>query len=172
MLNEVLHDIAKRVFYFTPRFNENGRKIYVSLMKEAIATGGEDTLQAGLQEGDNFNKYEAQGKKVSNNVAVNFAQQEFNKYYIRAVCVKAIEMNERDVEVYRAHPLTVKKHKSDLRIGAKINADRLLKELRSSIGVPSTVFPELVSGLSVRLKVPVDAVEEPMEADTEAAEQD
>ena len=151
MLSEVQHDNARRKFFFSPRFNANGRKIYMDALKAALTSGSEETLQAALEDGENFNMWEAQGKKVSNNIAANFAQSEFNHYYVRAICAKAIELKKPTVEVYRAYPTASKKHKSDLKIGIHIKPERLLEDMRKNVGSPSTVLPELTAGLSIKL---------------------
>jgi len=161
MLNEVQHDISKRTFFYNPRFNANGRKVYMPALKEAIANGSEETLQAALEDGENFNKYEAHGKKVSGSAAMTFAQAEFNRYYCRAICVKTLEQQEKKVEVFRANGVvTAKKTKADQRIGSRLDAEKLLQDLRTSVGITPTFFPEIVSGLSVQMPhVEVEAVE-------------
>ncbi|HXS35321.1 MAG TPA: hypothetical protein VN721_01360 [Flavipsychrobacter sp.] len=152
MLNEILFDVSRKTFFYSPKFNNNGRNIYLSCLKEACAAGDEETLWASLESSDTFNKYEAFGKRVDAREARNFSQNEFNKYYIRALCVKAIELNKQKLEVYRAVPAKGKSPKVDLMIGSLLEPDKLLKDLRQNTGVLPAMLPGLSAGLSIKFQ--------------------
>lgn len=81
------------------------------------------------------------------------AEGDFNRYYMRGVCARALSEAQTEVEVYRAR-LSVEPRPESARLeGERISAARLLEELRA--GRPDTLAEATLgkpnSGLSVRL---------------------
>ena len=81
------------------------------------------------------------------------AEGEFNRFYIRALCVRASEDNNVEVIVYRAKAVENARSASQQMIGQRMSAEALLHDLRSSPGVDTALGlpPGPNSGLSVRL---------------------
>lgn len=80
------------------------------------------------------------------------AEGEFNRYYIRALCLRAIEEGKK-LKVYRAKEVGNPRSESAVKIGQEVDSQLLLADLRKNIGI-DTCFglpagPN--SGLSVRL---------------------
>jgi hypothetical protein len=78
---------------------------------------------------------------------------EFNRFYIRGLCLRAIEDGIPDVEVYRAKPVDSPRPESQALIGQRIKAEALLQDLRARTNVEPALGcpPGPNSGLSVRL---------------------
>jgi hypothetical protein len=97
-------------------------------------------------------------KAVPHNAPETLAEGEFNRFYIRAICVIALRRGQTDVEVYRAKDVIKPRPESASKMGSRVDANALLNDLRTSIGVESALGipagPN--SGLSVRL-LPVTA---------------
>jgi hypothetical protein len=81
------------------------------------------------------------------------AEGEFNRYYCRGLCQRALEVGIEEVEVYRAKAVTTPRPESQRLIGRRLSARSLLNDLRTSQGVEPAlgVPPGPNSGLSVRL---------------------
>lgn len=83
--------------------------------------------------------------------AGTLAEGEFNRFYIRGLCLRAIEENVPSLVVYRAKAVTNARSESERKIGAGVSPQSLLDDLRSharldtALGLP----PGPNSGLSV-----------------------
>lgn len=154
MLSEVEMDISKGNIYISGRLNELGIEKYVEFLKESIENGTEEILEALIRDNNCLNDTEISNgktKKVSSNAAQLIAQSEFNRFYIRAICLEAIENDIESVEVYRARESSWSRPESETMIGRQINPKELLEDLRISIGVTPQILPEINSGLSIKI---------------------
>jgi hypothetical protein len=85
--------------------------------------------------------------------AQTFAEGEFNRFYIRGLCRRAIEDRIGELVIYRAKEVAKPRRESETRIASKVPAEKLLDDLRGNIGVETALGipggPN--SGLSVKL---------------------
>lgn len=155
MLSEVEMDISKGELFISPRLNVNGIKEYPNFLKDSIKNGNEEFLEALIAQSNSLNETEVYGdgktRKVAKNAALLLAQGEFNRFYIRAVCLEAIENSIDSVEVYRARESSQSRPGSELMLGEQINPNKLLEDLRTSIGVTPKILPDVNSGLSIKI---------------------
>jgi hypothetical protein len=81
------------------------------------------------------------------------AEGEFNRFYIRALCLRAIEDGVSEVIVYRAKDVEHARSESQQKIGSRVAAELLLRDLRTHVGVDTALGlpPGPNSGLSVHL---------------------
>lgn len=81
------------------------------------------------------------------------AEGEFNRFYIRAICLRAIEDGIPEVIVYRAKAVQNARSESARKIGQGHAAEELLRDLRTHQGVDTALGlpPGPNSGLSVHL---------------------
>jgi len=161
MVSEINQDIQNSQLYLSKRFNANGQALYPDLLQEAAKNHDDAWLALQLRTKNMFKTEEQKrtpsGKtttaKVPTNAADTFAEGEFNRFYIRAICLRAIEEGNSRVKVYRAHHRDNPRPESQSKIGEMIDAKKLLSDLRSNpgvdlaLGIPSG--PN--SGLSVQL---------------------
>jgi hypothetical protein len=155
MLSEIQFDIEREMLYLSSRLNEEGINEYNSFLIESVKHGNESTFEGLLDINKYFNKFELRdGKqfKVPSNASTLLCQNEFNKFYIRAICLKAIELEIEIVTVYRARVSSNPRSESNSKIGAEISAKELLEDLRSTIGQSPKLLPEINSGLSVKIE--------------------
>jgi hypothetical protein len=92
--------------------------------------------------------------KMPENAHLTLAEGEFNRYYIRALCRRALEDQCGDIEVCRVKEVTVPRPESVAKIGQIVDPNKLLEDLRVNVGI-DTAFglpagPN--SGLSIRIK--------------------
>lgn len=159
MTSEIKSDIEKGLLYFSKRFNENGHKLYPRLLLEAANNGDEESLAIDLKSEYCFAEKEARnGKngiiysKVPETANQTLAESEFNRFYIRALCIRAIESGQALI-VYRARHSVNPRTESIMMIGKTFDANKLLNDLRSSLGVDTAlgIPPGPNSGLTVKL---------------------
>lgn len=161
MVAEYDLDIANNALYFSNRLTDTGRQTYPALLKEAIHGGDDNSLaqnirSAGIIKAQEERRSQTKGiifAKVPANAPEMLAEGEFNRFYCRGVCARAIKDGITDVVVYRAKHTEHPRPESETKIGQRINAAALLNDLRTHQGV-DTAFglpagPN--SGLSVRL---------------------
>jgi len=153
MLLEMEEDIKGNKLFLSERLNISGKEKYPDFLKDAIKMGNEQTLQNALESDVYFNPTELRQNKpvkTPSNAAILLSQSEFNRYYIRGVCLKALKDNTEMLDIYRARESSWKRPESEIMIGKRINAKDLLEDLRDSIGIEPKMFPDINSGLSVR----------------------
>lgn len=159
MASEIKSDIDKDQLYFSKRFNDTGRNLYAQLLLEAVNTGDEETLAIALKANGCFAETEPRnGKngityiKVPETANQTLAESEFNRFYIRGLALKAISLGQT-LTIYRARSSSNPRTESEAIIGKQVAADKLLNDLRNSIGVDTVLGlpagPN--SGLSVKL---------------------
>ena len=160
MLREVEVDLSRGNLYLSPRLNENGRRNYASLLKEAIRHYNDAWLAVQLAKDDCMAAFEQRNQngvlrtiKVPVNAPNVLSEGEFNRFYIRGVCARVIDEGSNEVEVYRGKSVKSPRPESQAMIGKKLPAAALLKDLRASIGVDTTFgLPSGPnSGLTVRI---------------------
>jgi hypothetical protein len=161
MLKEFKEDLEKGSLYISERLNDHGKERYPELLKNAIISGTEESLSNDLLRGNYFNETEQRRNsngiyravKVPRNANVVLAEGEFNRYYIRSICIQAINNGTNRIRVYRAKETNDRRPESEEKIGNLFDANVILEELRNTynfdkvIKIPSG--PN--SGLSVDL---------------------
>jgi hypothetical protein len=160
MVDEINRDIAAGALYVSPRLSEVGRQAYPALLLDAAERGDAESLAAELRVRARLNITEIStrnGKTYSKRVPVNaaetMAEGEFNRFYARGVCVRAMEENVGEVIVYRAKQVASPRLQSEAMIGVAVRAAQLLEDLRVNVGVEPAlgIPPGPNSGLSVCL---------------------
>ncbi|NTX32824.1 hypothetical protein HUA78_00065 [Myxococcus sp. CA033] len=160
MLDEIEADERAGKLYFSSKLSPHGRQNYPHFLREAVQSGNEATLTSRLSQAGQLNTRQVPRMNrggfsiptMNSNAAEMLAEGEFNRFYIRALCRRAIEDDLIDVVIFRAKVVERPRPESERKIGRAIAAKALLDDLRDNIG-DSTRFgiPEPGSGLSVRL---------------------
>lgn len=154
MLSEIESDISNRRLFISQRLNELGKTEYPNFLISAVKNSDEEDFEKQLDLNKYFNQTEIRnGKEIKMNSQASklLCQSEFNRYYIRAICLRALEEGSEEVEIYRARQSSWARPESEAKIGQKVQASELLEDLRNSIGVEPKLFPDINSGLSIKL---------------------
>lgn len=161
MNDEIELDIRNHKLYFSPRLSPSGQKDYPDLLRTAAQYRDDTWLAGELRQHGRLNATEqahrpAGGfitKKVPVNAADTLAEGEFNRFYIRGLCRRAIATGIANLVIYRAKQVANPRPDSVAKEGTTINAQALLDDLRNNPGVDTALGlpagPN--SGLSVRL---------------------
>lgn len=156
MLEEVNLDVSSNNLYYSKRFNQNGLDGYLNLLVESIKNGNEQTLAESIKQENMFkpSSIDKNGRvsKTPVNAHEVLADGEFNRFYIRALALIAIN-EEKKLEVYRAKNVLNARSASATKIGEPVDPRALLADLRENIGIDTFLgLPGGVnSGLSVKL---------------------
>lgn len=161
MLEEVQRDVAGNSLYVSPRLSPQGVADYPSLLRQAATSGDETTLAATLRGSGRMNRTLERRKPSGGfttvampvNAPETLAEGEFNRFYVRGLCARALSMGIQELVIYRAKDVTNPRPLSQAKIGTRVSARALLDDLRRSPGVEPALGlpPGPNSGLSVRL---------------------
>jgi hypothetical protein len=161
IVEEIDMAVSDGSIYLSNFLTEVGKRDWPKLLRDAAANGSDATLADQLTRGGRlettYTKRKPKGGFTS--VAVPFtapetmAEGEFNRFYVRGLCRRAMEDGIQQLIVYRAKSVTQPRSSSEEKIGTGIDPNALLVDLRTSPGLePSLGLPPGPnSGLSVRL---------------------
>jgi hypothetical protein len=165
MLEEIRLDQEQSGLYMSNRLSPTGREAWLRLLAHAAESGTPQSLASELRKNGCLLTSEMSQrngkpytKAVPRDAPDTLAEGEFNRFYIRAICVIALHRGQAGVEVYRAKDAINPRPESVSKVGSRVDADSLLNDLRTNPGIESALGipagPN--SGLSVRL-VPATA---------------
>jgi len=91
--------------------------------------------------------------KVASNAPQRLAEGEFNRFFLRGLCLRAIDEGIDEVIVYRARASSSPRSESEALVGTRFDPKVLLNDLRENLGVDTALGlpPGPNSGLSARL---------------------
>lgn len=160
MVDEIRSDESNNKLYFSPRLFEHQKGKYFRLLLEATTYHDDGWFANEIRNNNLLKSYEERkrGNKIfSAKVPVNapdmLAEGEFNRYYSRGLCLRAIDEKIEFVVVYRAKQVSNPRPDSEIMIGKSIKVKELLNDLRTHQGVEPALGlpPGPNSGLSVKL---------------------
>lgn len=149
MLDELERDRLEGCVYMSPWLSDVGRAHYADVLCLAIRCGSDESLAAFVK-GLLLESHKE--RRVPSNAPTVLAESEFNRYYVRGLCRRALEDHVPHLEIVRAKDVYVPRALSEKRLGALLEPGCLLLDLRTHIGVPPVHGIALWgSGLSVRI---------------------
>lgn len=161
MVAEIERDVAAHTLFLSDNLSAQGRNDYPNLLRNAARTGNDVTLAAEIR--SRLNSHEkpralkdgsfSKPPVMRSNAHEMLGEGEFNRFYIRAVCLRAIEDGIKQVIVYRAKEVEHARSESEAKIGQAVSAEQLLNDLRTHPGLDTALRlpPGPNSGLSVHL---------------------
>jgi len=156
MLQEIQSDFENGKLYLSDRLNEIGKENYHPFLVQCVESSDEEVFEQLLTLNEHFNPtYFRQGKpvKMPSNASTLLCSSEFNRYYIRAICIRALNNSIEEVEIYRARESSWTRAESEAKIGTFLSSQDLLDDLRTSIGSEPKLFPEINSGLCLKISI-------------------
>jgi hypothetical protein len=161
MVDEIDMDIANGTLYFSSWFTTQGRQDWPTLLRDAASIGNDASL-AGQVSLHGRLLLSAQRRRPTGGYVTyrvpytapeTISEGEFNRFYARGLCRRAIDEGITSLIVYRGKAVANPRPLSAQKIGTAVDPSLLLADLRTSIGVdPALGIPSGPnSGLSVRL---------------------
>ena len=140
MLNEFESDVRTGRIFLSNRLKKSAHTTYLDSMKTAIKSGDDDSCASQLEMNNCFEEYETKqvkGKLIKSKVPYSacstLSEGEFNRFYLRGICIKAVE-EEKEIEIYRAKRVAEARPDSNQKIGTRRDPATLLADLRTNIG--------------------------------------
>lgn len=158
MLDEFSLDIQNNKLYLGKYLSEVGKSDYPILLRSAMEDGDIASLAESLKNNERLKSHvpcsrtKSGLRKVAKNASEMLAEGEFNRFYIRAICRRAIDEGIM-VIAYRARESCNPRKESLALEGKEFDPGELLTDLRNSIGVDAGLGlpPGPNSGMSVDL---------------------
>lgn len=128
--------------------------LYFALLRNALLKGTAESFSEAIKNNYLLGETETRlvkgvqvSAKISSIAHKNIGEGEFKRYYMRAVCLKAIDQGIEEVEVYRAKPVENPRPEEP----ARKNAKQLLEYLRTTNISVEGSFPGPNSGRSIKI---------------------
>lgn len=161
MIAEIDRDIGAGTLYLSENLTEQGCVDYSNLLRMAAQNGNDgmlaEALRSCLRSHEKPRKLKSGGYSkppvMRSNAHEMLAEGEFNRFYIRAICLRVIEDGIKEVVVYRAKEVANPRSASEQMIGQRMSPETLLNDLRAHPGVDTALGlpPGPNSGLCVWL---------------------
>jgi hypothetical protein len=153
MLSEFERDKSEKRVFFDARLKGDIHSQYLGSLERALSAGTPESFAAEIKGGEYLSALELrrQGStEVEARVPITYpqtlAEAEFNRYYMRAVCLRAMQ-DGLAIEVYRAKPVSKPRPPAT----ETWTPEALLEHLRMTNISVAGAFPGANSGKSIRL---------------------
>jgi len=159
MKEEIQLAIETEQIYFSTRFNSVGSSNWIQWLTEAAESHDEHWLAYQIEVSGGMKGFEGRATPsggytnahVPETAAETVAEGQFNRFYIAAVCRRAVEEGLASVTVYRARQRGEPRPESRNLEGTSMNAEALLEKVRSMQGSFGCELLKPNSGLSVHI---------------------
>lgn len=161
MLSEIDSDHANGRLYLSKNLNPAGIATFPEMLKTAALQGNDVSLAQAihpyLNSHEQPRRLSSGGYSVApimrNNAHEMLAEGEFTRFYIRALCLRAIEDGIPTVIIYRAKHVENARSTSAEKIGTSHSPIVLLEDLRTHTGLDTALGlpPGPNSGLCAKL---------------------
>lgn len=156
MICELEHDIQTGMFYNPVSMTDYGLMNYKRVIRICFEKGNVQTLVNSLTS-DHFRQYDKNGRKIPSNIREMIAFNDFNRYYIRAMLLRAIS-EKKILHVCRAKQVKNERKQSEIVINNVYFDERqmrnmlsLFRDYRKLFNMkPQPVLLKPNSGLSLR----------------------
>ena len=150
---------ASNNIYYSTRFNDEGRKQWIPLLKEAAQEHDEHWLAFQLQANNLMKGFEIAQKPlggyttkhVPHTAAETLAEGQFNRFYILGLCRRANSEGITSLEIYRAKDTLNQRPESNELIGTAIPIDDIVSQLANVSDSFKSLLVKPNSGLSAKV---------------------
>jgi len=159
MKEEIERAIQTNEIYSSTRFNAAGESNWIQWLIQAAEEHDAHWLAYQIEACAGMKDFEGRAKPsggytvahVPHTAAETIAEGQFNRFYIAAVCLRAIGIDKKEVIVYRARQRGEPRPESRELEGASLNAQELLEQVRSKQQSFKCELLKPNSGLSVQI---------------------
>jgi hypothetical protein len=125
-LAELLWSLEHQKLYYSKQFTAHGHGEYPRILMDALTSGTPDTLDEALNQPGIFKP------NTSRRSAQSFIWDEFNKYYMRALCLWVLTHPGHELVVVRGRMSEHHRDSSDARLGRREDPKKFLEVLRET----------------------------------------
>ena len=159
MLEAVEEAEESNNIYFSPRFSDEGRRLWLTLLKEAAKEHNEHWLAYQLDENEMMSGIEVAKKHtggysikhVPTTAAETLADGQFNRFYMLALAKRAEAEKLPYLQIYRARERTDPRPESEELVGRRVSIDEVEAQLEKLERSLKSWLLRPNSGLSLRL---------------------
>jgi hypothetical protein len=155
-------DDADRIgnIYYSTRFNDAGRREWLSLLKQAAQEHDEQWLANQVENTHLLRELEGgrspQGSYLVKHIpqeaaAQTLAEGQFNRFYMLGLCRRAKAQGISHLEVYRARETSSPRPESEAMIGKLIPVDQAEDQLRDTKASLKSPLLHVRSGISLKI---------------------
>ena len=141
MIAEVDFDIQRGKIYPSPRLSKRGTTDFSDLLRQAVEQFSDSWLANELRQHGRLNSMEGytrngrnHTRKMSAIAHEMLAEGEFNRFFTRGLCLRAVDENTSELFVYRAKSVSSPRFESEQLIGNRLAPQSLLRDLRKNVG--------------------------------------
>lgn len=147
MKTEIERDQETGTLYLASRLSMEGQQKWPDLLKEATLGHDDNWLANQIRMLGLLNATETRrtpsGGTTQARVPVNapevLAEGEFNRFYLRGLCLRAMDEGISHLIVYRAKAVSSPRPESERMIGQQVGPDVVLNDLRTNPGVDTAL---------------------------------
>jgi hypothetical protein len=162
MLEEIEMDIASDRLYLSSYLGQRAQGNWADLLRSAAATGTDDSLAAELRRPGMLNATTQRRKptggyttaRVPHTAPETLAEGEYNRYFCRGLCRRAIANGIARLKVFRAKAVENPRPESQEKIGLLIDPEVILIDIRNSTGVETALGIPPGPNSGITLKIP------------------
>ncbi|WP_144377032.1 hypothetical protein [Rhodococcus pyridinivorans] len=110
LIDELERDMSNNSLYISPRLSPVGARAWPGLIRAAFLSGTDNSLAREVSMPGLLNLHEESHrngvpyiKKMPANAPTMLAEGEFNRFYLRALAVRALDEGHQ-IEIYRGRP--------------------------------------------------------------------
>lgn len=129
-LDELWRDGAASCLYRSPRLTDAGWRDWPVLLQLALLDAEPKALATALRREGRMRELDLRGRPLPPDAPRVLADGEFNRYYCRAVCRRALAQGSAQVQVFRAREVLEPRRSSQEILGMLMDAAWLLDDLR------------------------------------------
>jgi len=151
MMREFLDDCSNGRVYFGERLKKSKQVIYQDLFKQAIENMDLESFVIKLYDSEFWEEFEVDKNGVQKKInteraAIILAEGEFNRLYIRAVCLAAEEKKQK-VTIYRFRDSKTPDPVSEAKIGTSYDPKTIYDDVKNNL--ETKYLPRPSSGISI-----------------------
>jgi hypothetical protein len=162
MLEEIEMDVKADKVHRSAWLGQRTQGNWPDMLREAAEKGTDETLAAELRKPGSLNstimrrtpKGGMTSAKVPYNAPEVLAESEFNRYFCRGLCRRALEKGIAKLQVFRAKTVAQPRPESEAMIGFLADPQTVLTDVRASIGVETALGIPPGPGSGITLRIP------------------
>lgn len=147
MLEEIDYDEAHNTLYLSSRLHERGCATWPAMLREAARAGTDDTLADAIRRDECMSTHEQKRKPkggytmaaIPVTAPQTLAEGEFNRFYIRGLCRRAIEGSVPHLIACRAKQVDRPRAESEALVGQQFDPNNVLQDLRTNTGIDTAL---------------------------------